>query len=553
MKVSVFIVVLFALVVPCQARLIIIDDDGIADFDNIQAAIDDANDADEVVLNPGLYTGPGNRDIDFRGKSITLRSTDPNDPSIVGTTVIDCEGTEFESHRAFHFHNGEDANSVVHGLTITNGYITQFEGKGGAILCSASSPLIRGCSITNSTVSNGNGGGICCEFNARPTIETCAIRNNYASINGGGIYLGPGNTSIKDCEIADNYAGFEAGGIFISSCAYINGCDISFNKGSGIVCDVGSTVEVAKCTIQGNILFEDSCGGGIVCRGAAVVGKSEIIGNIARSNWFRGSSGGGITCSGGTMSLDNCVVAGNRSLSGPGRFGEMTAGNGGGISCSGGSITANQCTIANNIAQVRGSAMYIEWGDMTLTNCIIWGNSPDEISGQTPSVTYSNVGESWTGTGNISIEPLFAATGYWTDGGTAQDVNDDFWIDGDYHLQSEAGRWNPVNQTWLKDSATSTCIDSGKPGCPVGQEAPTNGGRVNMGAYGQTSEASLSTENWYRLGDITNDLSVDYSDLQALASYWLGQDNCLPVDLNHDGSVTFDDFAILADSWKQRQ
>jgi len=128
-------------------RTIYVDANGLADFNNIQAAIDDANDGDTVIVNPGTYTGDGNRDIDFLGKASTVRSTDPNNPNIVATTIIDCNGTQEDPHRGFYFHNNEDANSVLVGLTITGGYgpraqiFTNLESVGGAILCDASRSL----------------------------------------------------------------------------------------------------------------------------------------------------------------------------------------------------------------------------------------------------------------------------------------------------------------------------------------------------------------------------------------------------------------------------
>lgn len=42
------------------------------------------------------------------------------------------------------------------------------------------------------------------------------------------------------------------------------------------------------------------------------------------------------------------------------------------------------------------------------------------------------------------------------------------------------------------DDVTSPCIDAGDPNSPVGDEPMPNGGRVNMGAYGGTAEASKS-------------------------------------------------------------
>ena len=64
---------------------IYVDDDGPADFNNIQAAIDDANDGDTVIVEKGLYF----ENIRFKGKNIALVGTDPEDPSVVASTIID--------------------------------------------------------------------------------------------------------------------------------------------------------------------------------------------------------------------------------------------------------------------------------------------------------------------------------------------------------------------------------------------------------------------------------------------------------------------------------
>ncbi|MHC4326131.1 MAG: PKD domain-containing protein, partial [Planctomycetota bacterium] len=93
------------------------------DHTTIQAAIDDANNADEIVVFPGTYTGTGNRDIDFNDMEITVRSVDPNDWEVVAKTVIDCQTDPNNEHRGFYFHSGEDANSVLSGVTIKNGYV----------------------------------------------------------------------------------------------------------------------------------------------------------------------------------------------------------------------------------------------------------------------------------------------------------------------------------------------------------------------------------------------------------------------------------------------
>ena len=55
-----------------------------------------------------------------------------------------------------------------------------------------------------------------------------------------------------------------------------------------------------------------------------------------------------------------------------------------------------------------------------------------------------------------------------------------------------AGRWDTISRGRTTDGITSPCIDAGDPSSPVGDEPQPNGGRINMGAYGGTPEASKS-------------------------------------------------------------
>ena len=205
MKEIIPICICLLLITSSQATVITVDDDGPADYNNIQAAIDDSNDSDVIEVQSGVYTGEGNRDIDFLGKAITVRSTNPNDPNIVAGTVVDCQ----EDGCGFHFYSGEDTNSVLDGFTIKNGLV--WGADGGGILIENSNPTIRNCIIYNNTayfnmVTGGRGGGICCKNNGNAVITNCTIENNTSSGSGGGVRCQDSSPTLIRCTISDNSA-----------------------------------------------------------------------------------------------------------------------------------------------------------------------------------------------------------------------------------------------------------------------------------------------------------------------------------------------------------
>lgn len=88
---------------------------------------------------------------------------------------------------------------------------------------------------------------------------------------------------------------------------------------------------------------------------------------------------------------------------------------------------------------------------------------------------------------------------------TAQDLHslnaDPLFADpenGDFHLKSVAGRYVPQSDSWSTDDVHSPCIDTGVTNSPAIAEEPSpNGGRINLGAFGGTPQASKSdTEDW---------------------------------------------------------
>src|SRR5262245_39702510 len=151
-----------------------------SEYATIGAAIAAAQDGDRIVVADGVYTGAGNRDLDFAGKHIRLSSE--NGPA---NCVIDCES----QGRAFHFHSGEEPAVVLDGLTIRGALADH---NGGAILCESSSPTIRNCIFRENTVQPllyDGGGAICFLDKSKPRVIDCVFEDNVATsvpFTGGG-------------------------------------------------------------------------------------------------------------------------------------------------------------------------------------------------------------------------------------------------------------------------------------------------------------------------------------------------------------------------------
>ncbi len=447
-------------------------------YGNIQQAINDANNADVIIVIPGTYTGPGNRDIDFKGKAITLRSINPSDPDIVASTIIDCQGSVLQPHRGFYFHSGEDANSIVNGLTVTGG-----GGCYGAIHCYLnSSPTIRNCIVTNNSMS-GSGGGFYCGYNSNPIITNCIISSNtfVATGYGGGIYCYGSSPIITNCVITNNSAvgpGRHGGGIccwgdqYASGNALVANCIISGNsadhRGGGLYAYWSSPIFV-NCTVIGNKALE---GGGVGSFGRDYI--PELVAN---------------------PTLINCVLRNNRAPLGP------------------------EGALINTIR-------VWSWGEhteMTISHCNIEGGQ-DAIFVDVDCILH------W-GEGNVDIEPNFVNAGYWDDANTPTEPNDDFFVTGNYHLMPISGCVDIGDNNSVPELSDSDIdgeerifggiVDMGA------DEFVTNPIDLNNDGIVDYSELAVLTDEWLQgselQADFYDDDFIDFADFAVLAEQWFWQ------------------------------
>lgn len=186
----------------------------------IQAAIDVAQNGNQILVAPGTYSGPGFVNVDFHGKNVIVRAGYPEDrPRIM------CGYGE----HAFLFKSGEGSGAKIIGLEIYDARVREnnpgpdgYNDDGGGAMILNSSPVIRDCLFYNCVADHG--GGIAVAGSSSPQIINCTFDHCYASQVGAAIYAFTSGTVTFSRNIVSNTASGSAAHASTSSALGFNCC-----------------------------------------------------------------------------------------------------------------------------------------------------------------------------------------------------------------------------------------------------------------------------------------------------------------------------------------
>ncbi|NCA81758.1 MAG: hypothetical protein EOM72_03315 [Opitutae bacterium] len=323
---------------------------------------------------------------------------------------------------------------------------------------------------------------------AAPISSVNALLARYPVGGGDRIYIDTGEypvTSVSRILLNNANTGTEAKPLLIygSTNASWNGTNALWNgtllagdgSADGIKIQNARYIEMHNLRIKGmgnGVSLENV--DGVRLRGL------ELFNNLTNGIFVSGS---------GALDVQNCRIWRN------GLFGYYSAGQKGRQGILNSTFWANQAgaalngqgllNVSNSILVVtNGAAIYTESGAGAI------GGDYNLFSKSAGGVMASNLRD----------RVIFSNLRQWQTQGRDQYslVEDPLFVDpasGNFHLQSRQGYWS--NGTWAVSANTSWAIDAGDPSSSAAtNELPLNsGGRINLGAYGGTSEASLTDTN----------------------------------------------------------
>lgn len=280
-----------------------------------------------------------------------------------------------------------------------------------------------------------------------------------------------------------------AGGVYIGVCDGIvfadcimtnNSCSDNSSANGGAIYMTGSSVMLSNCVVGANTAVGGgngtANGGGIV----QIAGSLSAVNTVFAANYCSGvysELGGALYNSAGSLALRNCLLVWNRVAHGISSALYST-----------GNLLLENCTVAYN----SGGGIFNSGGAAAATNAIFWGNGADTMGNVLLNCCDLQGGLSNGINGCFTIDPLFVDTNY-------------------FHLQSRQGCYTNGYfggggwTGWSASATNSPAIDAGDPASDFSLEPVPGGGRINLGAYGNTPVASLTdTTTVFTAAVVTN-------------------------------------------------
>jgi len=324
-------------------------------------------------------------------------------------------------------------------------------------------------------------------------VSNVLVSGNECYDTGSGAISAQGDGSISSNIVGDS----GGAGIYASGSFLIHSNRSYGNTGGGIQAQDGVV------SVVGNICCSNN-GSGIYLNGAsATASHNDIYDNGGVGLYLRGSAGAtrnvvrgsgshGVDMYGSSL-LENNLIYSNAGFnvyyqSDGGRIINNTLVGGDGLYIS---LDPNSVSNVNNIIRSSGSgktAIYVndppympeeltsDYNDIYVTDGAVvgywYGTRPTLDAWQAVTIYDDH---------SLDIDPLFVAPG-----------------SSDYHLSSTDGHYDgtpftaPGGGGFTNDPQLSFCVDAGDPGSAYGEESVDNGGRINLGAFGDTPDASHS-------------------------------------------------------------
>jgi len=304
------------------------------------------------------------------------------DSALTGTNGTK-EGRDFDSDRTIIDCGDNDtvfqlANADIDGLQVQRGN----SAFGGAIYGNGKAMEFRNC-VFDDNIGDNYGSAMMLRGGTTWAVTDCIFTNGTAA-RGGAVGVRDSGTVVNFTRCVFGTSGnpntctIDAGAVYADGPSTINfvDCDFGYNTATGncgavMVTGSGTTATFNRCVLHHN-----------------------APANNAGALYIRG---------GASMELENCLIYANDASSGAGGAVRQQD-----TGCASEFIN---CVFADNTAS--SDTISAATGNVDLINCIMWDNTGGEIdaTGATLSVTYSDIENGETGTGNINSDPLFVGSG----------------------------------------------------------------------------------------------------------------------------------------------